>query len=109
MSESDLAEGIVQAEAPRHLTPPTPARRDFKSWHRVRKQFIRERQWNHEIFHLAQRLRRELHRKETNWGGETESETTLTEIPESVRIDRPLRFLTLPGEELLDVRSLWRK
>ena len=86
------------------------ARSDFKSWHRIRKQFIRDQQWNHEIFHLAQRLRRELQQKETDWGGEiSATEAPQEEIPESIRIDRPLRFLTLPGEELLDVRSLWEK
>jgi len=82
MSDSDLGDDIVPSELPRHTPPPPTLRKDFKSWHRVRKQFIRERQWNHEILFLAQRhLRRE---------------------PE-----RPLHCLVLPSDELLDVRCLW--
>jgi hypothetical protein len=76
----------------------------------VRKQFIRERQWNHEIFHLAQRLRRELQQKESEWGSElSKGEASAEEIPETVRVERPLRCFMLPGEELLDIRCLWEK
>jgi hypothetical protein len=82
MSDSDLGNDIVPNELPRHTPLSAALRKDFKPWHRVRKQFIRERQWNHEILFLAQRhLRRE---------------------PE-----RPLHCLVLPSDELLDVRCLW--
>ena len=30
------------------------------------------------------------------------------EIPEAIRIERPLRCLVVPGDDLLDVRSLWQ-
>ncbi|MEK7781723.1 MAG: hypothetical protein AAB370_09535 [Verrucomicrobiota bacterium] len=83
MSDSDLSDGIVPDELPKHSSLSATLRKDFKPWHRVRKQFIRERQWNHEIRFLAQRyLRRE--------------------------VDRPVRCLVLPGEDLLDVRCVWR-
>jgi hypothetical protein len=83
VSDSDLSDGIVPDELPKHSSLSSTLRKDFKPWHRVRKQFIRERQWNHEIRFLAQRyLRREL--------------------------DRPVRCLVLPGEDLLDVRCVWR-
>ncbi len=83
MSDSDLSDGIVPDELPKHSSLSATLRKDFKPWHRVRKQFIRERQWNHEIRFLAQRyLRRE--------------------------VNRPVRCLVLPGEDLLDVRCVWR-
>lgn len=83
MSDSDLSDGIVPDELPKHSSLSATLRKDFKPWHRVRKQFIRERQWNHEICFWAKRyLRRE--------------------------VTRPVRCLVLPGEDLLDVRCLWR-
>lgn len=83
MIDSDLSDGIVPDELPKHSSLSATLRRDFKPWHRVRKQFIRERQWNHEICFWAKRyLRRE--------------------------VTRPIRCLVLPGEDLLDVRCLWR-
>lgn len=109
MNASDLGEGIVPDELPRHV-PPTPGlRKDFKPWHRVRKQFIRERQWNEQVHTLAKRhLRRDLQKEETKWGesGEQGGETAAPP-PEEVRIERPLRCLLIPGDDLLDVRSLW--
>jgi hypothetical protein len=81
MSDSDLNEGIVPDELPKHSSLSASLRKDFKPWHRVRKQFIREHQWNHEIGFWAKRyLRRE--------------------------VERPVRCLVLPGEDLLDVRCL---
>jgi len=83
MSDSDLSEGIVPDELPKHSPLSTSLRKDFQPWHRVRKQFIREHQWNHEIGFWAKRfLRRE--------------------------VERPVRCLVLPAEDLLDVRCLWR-
>lgn len=83
MSDSDLGDDIVPSELPRHIPTPVTLRRDFKAWHRVRKQFIRERQWNHEILFLARRhVRRD--------------------------VERPVRCLVLPGDDLLDIRSLWQ-
>lgn len=108
--DSDLGDDLVAGELPRHLPPPGALRTEFKPWHRVRKQFIRERQWNHEIHHLAQRLRRDLQTEETEWGAaQAGSAAVAEEVPETLRIERPLRCLLLPGDELLDVRCLWQK
>lgn len=83
MSDSDLGDGIVPDELPKHSSLSATLRKDFKPWHRIRKQFIRERQWNHEIRFLAQRYLRS-------------------------EVNRPVRCLVLPGEDLLDVRCVWR-
>jgi len=101
MSESDLGDDIVPSELPRHIPTPVRLRTDFKPWHRVRKQFIREQQWNPAIRFLTQRyLRRDLQQEEAEWAEENLA-------PENVRIERPLRCFLLPGDDLLDVRSLW--
>lgn len=109
-SEPDFDDDIVQGETPRHLPAPGALRSDFKPWHRVRKQFIREHQWNHEIHHLAKRLRSALQTEETEWGVSPTGEgVTAESVPEELRIERPLRCLLLPGDEMLDVRCLWQK
>jgi len=112
MSDTDLSDGIVSDELPQHIHPSPSTRTDFKPWHRVRKQFIREQQWNHEVRFLAQRfLRNELQHEETAWGesSSTPASTTEASTPENFRVERPLRCLVLPGDELLDIRSLWQE
>lgn len=54
-------------------------KREFQPWHRPRKQYVRNLQWSREISFLARDL--ELRNKE-------------------------LRYLTLPGNDLLDIRHL---
>lgn len=104
---SDLGEDIVQDKLPEHIDLEAVGKRAFKPWHRVHKQFIRERQWNHEIAYLVKQLRRTLQKNESDWGEVDEIESSDTPISENLRIERPLRFFTLPGEDLLDVRCLW--
>ncbi|MFD8468111.1 hypothetical protein ACFV10_23760 [Streptomyces cyaneofuscatus] len=56
--------------------------REFRPWHRPRKQYVRRVQWCHEIWNLTtdlMRTRGELHE---------------------------LRYLTLPGNDLLDIRHI---
>lgn len=101
---SDLSDDIVQPSLPRHFDPP-PARTDFKPWHRVRKQYIREKQWNHHIKFTVQKLRAELRPKQ----GALAQDQAHDDVPTSVHLDRPLRLLMLPGNDYLDVRSLWRE
>ncbi len=110
MTESDFADDIGEGGLPQHLIPPVALRADFKPWHRIRKQFIREKQWNHEIYHLAQRLRRELQQAENEWGASITAaqENLNVAVPESLRVERPLRCLMLPGDDLLDIRSMWQ-
>lgn len=104
---SDLADEIVQDVLPQHIAPP---RIEFEPWHKVRKQFIRERQWNELIVRMVKRyLNSELQHEYVDWSLEEESSAAegASEVPESIRIDRPLRCLVIPGDDLLDIRSLW--
>jgi hypothetical protein len=112
MSDSDLSDDIVQSELPQHVLPSVALRTDFKPWHRVRKQFIRERQWNPAIRYLTQRyLRRELQSEETPWTEPSvaDIEQVGTSVPEDIRIERPLRCFLLPADDLLEVRCLWKE
>lgn len=61
--------------------PEAPSRKDFKPWHKPRKQFIRKLQWWREIDKLIQ----------------------TTHFPVD---SRNFRYLTLPSEDMLDVRIL---
>jgi len=58
-----------------------PARKQFKPWHKPRKQFVRRFQWIKEIDALVSE----------------------THFPDDSRI---FRYLSLPGEDLLDIRSI---
>lgn len=54
-----------------------PPKRDFLPWHRPRKQFVRDRQWREQLTRLLGRVQPS---------------------------DRKLRYLGLPGSDLLDLR-----
>ncbi|MDE1182552.1 hypothetical protein [Paraburkholderia sp.] len=60
---------------------PLEVRREFLPWHKPRKQWVRTSQWAESIGRLADELR-------------------LKDLQE------PLRYLSLPGPDLLDVRSI---
>ena len=74
-SSESLVDGIYP-EVPRH----EEEKREFSSWHKPRKQWIRKYQWLHEIGILLKGIK--------------------------FRDDRPLKYLSLPGDDLLDVRVL---
>lgn len=98
---SDLSDDIVP-EVPYHGS----RLRQFLPWHKVRKEYIRKEQWNKFIIRYADRyLRNELQDSaDTNeWSVDDD-----VEIPDSIAIDRPLRCLVIPGDDLLDIRSLHR-
>lgn len=57
---------------------PTKTERVFQPWHRPRKQYVRRAQWSRELRFLVRDL----------------------------RLDGELRYLTLPGNDLLDIRHL---
>lgn len=104
---SDLADNIVQEEEPKHIAR---RRDDFMPWHKVRKQFIRERQWNFETAKLVKRYLK-LQTDPTDWSFDAENDDPhdpFDDIPEEIRIERPLNCLVVPGDDLLDVRSLWQ-
>ena len=72
--EEDASEGIVEL---RDYSAPLPIPKPFLPWHRPRKQFVRDKQWSQQISRL-------LH--------------------DHPPLDNVLRYLGLPGVDLLDLR-----
>lgn len=66
---------------PTQPTPAAPGKRDFRPWHKPRKQYIRRKQWCHEIGKLIKRIH----------------------FPTDNQV---FRYLTLPSEDMLDIRVL---
>jgi len=98
---SDLADDIVPEE-PKH----SAAEREFAPWHKVRKEYVRREQWNKFIKRYAKKyLRNDLQdsSNEDEWSADEPSD-----IPDSVVISQPLSCLVIPGDDLLDIRSLHR-
>ncbi len=92
---SDIAEGIIPEKRPEHIAPP---RTEFLPWHKVRKQFIRCHQWNELTKrNVSGKWRAEL-QKPSGLAGQTQS---------TMHVANPLRCLVIPGNHLLDVRSMW--
>ena len=97
----------IPAELPAHLS--TTEQRRFAPWHRVHKQIIREQQWNSAIRRLVQAdLRRHFRKMEL---------VPLEALPSGVSdegldeqgnasVSLPLKCLVIPGDDLLDMRSL---
>lgn len=93
---SDIADGITQEKLPEHIIPPLTTFK--KPWHKVRKQYIRRHQWNA----LTKR------RIEGKWRSDLQRPSTCAEqFHSSMHVARPLRCLVIPGDHLLDVRSMW--
>ncbi|WP_209833581.1 hypothetical protein [Ruegeria sp. HKCCE3926] len=80
VSTEDELEALVQPPEPQELSIPEPLK--FAPWHRPRKQFVRKEQWMRHILGILAKLR---------------------ENGEMVG-DRPFKYLTLPGPDLLDVK-----
>jgi len=78
-SEEEL-EALVQPPEPQGLATPEPL--SFAPWHKPRKQFVRREQWMRHIQGVIDKLRQ---------NGDLNGE-------------RPFRYLTLPGPDLLDVK-----
>jgi hypothetical protein len=68
---------VLDEKLPQH---PTRPRRNFEPWHKPRKQFVRRHQWLAEAVKICDSLQ--------------------------FKDDRPLKYLSLPGEDLLDVRVI---
>jgi len=73
--EEQHADGIVEIQE--YRAPPPPTAKEFAPWHKPRKQYVREYQWSREILDLVNRWPR---------GNST------------------LKYLGLPGVDLLDLR-----
>lgn len=103
--ESDFVDEIIQDSLPVHTEPP---RDTFLPWHRVRKEYIRRFQWNELTARMVKgRWRRQLHQPEKEWSFEDQGDEEL-QLPADVLLQRALSCLVIPGEDLLDVRALWR-
>ncbi len=92
---SDIADGIIPEKRPEHIAPP---RTEFLPWHKVRKQYIRRHQWN------------ELTRRNVigKWRANLQRPSdTAGQAHSTMLVTHPLRFLVIPGNHLLDVRSMW--
>lgn len=74
--QEGLADGMFSADAYEAPPPPAP-KNSFLPWHRPRKQYVRDQQWKSQIEQLLGDLQLD---------------------------DRPLRYLGLPGVDLLDLR-----
>jgi hypothetical protein len=91
---TDLADGIIPNSIPEHIRP---KRTSFLPWHKVRKQYVREKQWNF----LAKNCFK------NNWRSDLQKYSELEPQSSIMHIKNPLRFLTLPGSDLLDIQALW--
>jgi hypothetical protein len=105
--DSDLAEGVVPESLPMHIAPP---RDTFLPWHRVKKEFIRQRQWNELTRRMiSKRWQRELSQPEQNWTIDQEDVSIEgVTFPKEMDLKHSLNCLMIPGDDLLDVRALWR-
>lgn len=72
----DLLFDIIPKNIQHEQLPP----KEFKPWHRPRKQWIRVKQWKQETLRLVDAI---------------------------ILTDRPLTYLSLPGDDLLDVRVIY--
>ncbi|NQT36561.1 MAG: hypothetical protein HQ581_03675 [Planctomycetes bacterium] len=98
---SDLSDDIVP-EAPRHSS----FDRKFEPWHKVRKEFVRKEQWNKFVIRYVKRhLKRELQAEGVN---EWSTDDEMLDIPETISVAYPLKCLVIPGDDILDIRSLCR-
>ncbi len=79
-TKDDYAEESLPPEVG---APAAPERLEFQPWHKPRKQFIRAEQWLHHIKSIVDVLGMD-----------------------SFKDGEPLRYLTLPGPDLLDVRMI---
>jgi len=105
--EPSFGDEIIQDKVPEHTAP----RRDFfRPWHRVRKEYIRSRQWNLLTERMVERYwKRELQQPEHEFSLDDSQASDLPFEPNANSfLKRPLKCLVIPGEDLLDLRALYR-
>jgi len=101
----DYADDIVQDDVPKHLER---RKKEFQPWHKVRKQFIRQKQWNDITEDMITGSWAEyfgIPKMTTNPAASAKP----TNPSSSFRTDRPLNCLVIPGDDLLDIRSLYSR
>ncbi len=94
-SGSDIADGIVPDKGPEHIAPPLAG---FAPWHKIRKHYIRRHQWN------------ELTRRNVkgSWRADLQEPSGMaSQANSAMHVSHPLRCLVIPGNHLLDLRSMW--
>lgn len=93
--ESDIGDGIIPDKLPMHSAQ-SQAKLIPSPWHKVRKQYIRKNQWNLLVSRSIKRNWRHLKK--------------LSELPgldtSTMQARDTLNCLVIPGDHLLDVRSL---
>jgi len=100
---SDLADDVTQDTPPSHS--PVVGRTDFKAWHRTHKHFVREHQWNRAITRLIKQIKSKPEMLPATLNGPDAPGTSATLEDELSSNGRLIRCFTLPGEDLLDLRS----
>ena len=96
---SDIADGILPDKAPEHIGRRRSA--FGLPWHKVRKQFVRKHQWNELIKQSIKDDWRSTLQKPSQSSTATSGST--------MHISDPLRCFVIPGDDLLDIRSLWNE
>jgi hypothetical protein len=103
---SDFADEIVQDKLPAH----TELLRDkFLPWHRVKKEFIRRFQWNELTARMIKKhWKQELKLGGGDWSLDEDEKADSFKLPANFAQEHSLKCLVIPGEDLLDLRALWR-
>ena len=96
MDSSDIADGILPDTVPVHIGRRVTG---YRAWHKVRKQFVRKHQWNELIKQLVN----------ADWRSTLQKPSDAVKVPpnSTMHVSEPLRCLVIPGDDLLDIRSLW--
>jgi len=104
--DSDFVDDIIGDKAPTHSEP---APEVFLPWHRVRKEYIRRHQWNELVIRMfKRRWKKQSLPDETKWlENDEEGSGEQVEIDTSL-VERPIRCLVIPGQDLLDLRAMYR-
>ena len=103
---TSFADEIIQDDLPQHTVPP---RDKFRPWHRVKKEYIRREQWNELTVSMIKRYWKQQLKQPDGWQLDDDSDSSAAvEPPADVKWDHTLKCLVIPGEDLLDVRALWR-
>jgi len=97
MDSSDISDHIVPRK-PEHIRRRRSA---FLPWHKVRKQFVRKHQWNELVKQLVNNDWRDTLGRP--------SKAAAQPAGSAMHVSEPLRCLVIPGDDLLDIRSLWNE
>ena len=79
-NDATTEDDLLSDVIPQNIQHEQLPRKDFMPWHRPRKQWVRVKQWKQETLRLVDAIK-------------------LT--------DRPLTYLSLPGDDLLDIRVIY--